>query len=144
MSELLDSILQEGNLSSESVPEQGLGVGALVTMNSHGDGPVGYMVTGFAWDALTAANAGHNPNIVKLRVLNPSQVSRWQQETGCPLPPIEGVNENSWNHMELVAPVSGSAATLTVPEGWVEDQSWLNAQFENAQSPNWYDNRWNS
>lgn len=126
----------------EGLAAQGLGVGALVTMNTYENQRVGYIVTGFHWDHLTAQNAGNNPNIVQLRALNPAQVSRWQQETGCPLPPIEGVNENSWNQLELVGPVSGSAATLTVPEGWVEDQSWVDGQFAEAQSPNWHDNRY--
>ena len=126
----------------DGLAAQGLGVGALVTMNTHADQRVGYIVTGFHWDHLTAQNAGHNPNIVQLRALNPAQVSRWQQETGCPLPPIEGVNENSWNQLELVGPVSGSAALLTAPEGWVEDQSWVDGQFAEAQSPNWHDNRY--
>jgi len=126
-----------------ALTEQGLGVGAIVTKNAH-SGPIGYLVTGFNWEHVTARTITTNPNVVKLRVLNPSQVSNWERETGVPLPPIEGVNENSWDQIELVAPVSGSAVTIAsgLPEGWVEDQSWLDAQFEGAQSLNWSDNRY--
>ena len=127
----------------EGMRELGLGVGALVVQESHGGERIGYMVTGFNFNHVTAQTIGHNPNIVQIRALNPAQVSRWQQESSVPLPPIEGVNENSWStNLTLAAPVSGSAAVLAVPEGWVEDQSWLAAQFEDAQSPNWHENRY--
>ena len=124
-----------------ALTERGLGVGAIVTTNGR-ETPIGYLVTGFNWEHVTARTIGSNPNIVQLRVLNASQVSRWQQETAVPLPPIEGVNENSWNHVELVAPVSGSAVTVAsgLPEGWTEDQAWLESQFEDAQSPNYHEN----
>ena len=122
-----------------ALTERGLGVGAIVTKNAH-SGPIGYLVTGFNWEHVTARTITTNPNVVQLQVLNNSQVSNWERTTAVPLPPIEGVNENSWDQIELVAPVSGSAAILTVPEGWVEDQDWLEAQFDGAQSPNWNDN----
>lgn len=123
----------------EALQERGLGIGALVTLNQH-TGPVGYMVTGFHWAAVTAASIDRNPNIVQLQVLNAALVPSYMKQTGCPLPPIEGVNENSWDTINLVAPVSGSAAMVSVPEGWVESQDWLAAQFEGAKSPNWHDN----
>jgi hypothetical protein len=124
-----------------ALTERGLGVGAIVTKNSH-SGPIGYLVIGFNWEHVTARTITTNPNVVQLRVLNNSQVSSWERTTGVPLPPIEGVNENSWDQIELVAPVSGSAVTVAsgLPEGWIEDSSWLDAQFEGAQSPNWHDN----
>ena len=124
-----------------ALTEQGLGVGAIVTTNGR-EAPIGYLVTGFNWEHVTARTIGQNPNIVNLRVLNPSQVSRWQRETAVPLPPIEGVNENSWDHVELVAPVSGSAVTIAsgLPEGYTEDQDWLVDQFDGAQSPDYHDN----
>jgi hypothetical protein len=124
-----------------ALTEQGLGVGAIVTTNGR-EAPIGYLVTGFNWEHVTARTIGQNPNIVNLRVLNPSQVSRWQRETAVPLPPIEGVNENSWDHVELVAPVSGSAVTVAsgLPEGYTEDQDWLVDQFDGAQSPDYHEN----
>jgi hypothetical protein len=122
-----------------ALQEQGLGIGALVTVNQHA-GPVGYMVTGFNWSAVTAATIDRNPNIVQLQVLNPALVPSYMKQTGCPLPPIEGVNDNSWDTINLVAPVSGSAALINVPDGWVESQDWLEGQFDGAKSPNWNNN----
>ena len=120
----------------------GLGVGSLVTVNSY-EGLRGYMVKGFNWEYVTAKRITNNPHIVQLQVLNPESVSRWDRDKAVPLPPIEGVNENSWDQIELVGPVSGTAALATIPEGFVDDQEWLKEQFAEAKSPDFDDNRWN-
>tara|TARA_B100001175_G_scaffold304274_1_gene300103 strand:- start:1113 stop:1751 length:639 start_codon:yes stop_codon:yes gene_type:complete len=120
----------------------GLGVGSLVTVNSY-DGLRGYMVKGFNWEYVTAKRITNNPHIVQLQVLNAEGVSRWDRDKAVPLPPIEGVNENSWDQIELVGPVSGTAALATIPEGFADDQDWLKEQFAEAKSPNFHENRYN-
>ena len=122
-----------------ALEQTGLGIGALVTIQNH-NGVVGYMVKGVHWEHVTANKIGNNPHILRVEALNPAQVGRWDREKGVPLPPIQGVNENSWDQVELVGPVSGSAAVATIPEGWVEDQSWLKEQFADAKSPSYHDN----
>ena len=126
----------------ENLEERGLGIGALVTRDQYGE-KIGYMVTGFHLDQINSESINHNPNVIQITALNPSQVQNYNRVVGIPLPPIEGVNDGSWNtNTELVAPVSGSAVTSILPEGWVEDGSFLDALFEDRQSPNWGDNRY--
>ena len=122
--------------------EAGLGIGALV-VRGEGENQVGYMVKGFNWENINHENIKHNPNVVHLEVLNPASVNNWNRTSQIPLPPMEGVNENSWNtNTQLVGPVSGSAVQSVVPEGWVENQDFLVGMFEDRQSPNWHDNRY--
>lgn len=126
-----------------ALEEKGLGIGALVTVEQWNQAPVGYMVTGFLWEHVTAAKIGNNPQVVRIKCISPDKVSRWDIEKTVPLPPIEGINENSWNSVELVAPVSGSQALSIVPEDFIEDQGdWLKKQFEDAKSPSYDSNRW--
>lgn len=125
----------------QGLREQGLGIGALVTVEQWSE-KVGYMVTGFVWENITAAKMPHNPNVVKITALNKEKVSRWDQEKCVALPPIDGVNENSWNQVELVAPVSGSQVEAIVPMGFTNNQDWIKEQFKEARSPNWYDNKY--
>jgi len=125
-----------------ALQEQGLGIGALVTKTEYGE-KIGYMVTGFNLEQVNSESINHNPNVIQITALNPSQVQSYNRVTGIPLPPIEGVNDGTWNtNTELVGPVSGSAAVVTIPDGWVEDGSFLEALFEDRQSPNWSDNRY--
>ena len=52
--------------------------------------------------------------------------------------------EQSWGRERntVIGPVSGSAVQSVVPEGWVENQDFLVGMFEDRQSPNWHDNRY--
>ena len=127
---------------AEALEESGLGIGALLTRGQE-ENRTGWMVTGFQLDNLTHESVKHNPNVVILQVLNPDSVNSWQRQDSVPLPAIENVNENSWNdYTKLAGPVSGSAAASCIPEGWVEDESFLKGMFEDRQSPNWHDNRY--
>ena len=127
---------------AEQMTVCGLGIGSLVA-RGEGERRIGYMVTGFNWESVNHENIQHNPNIVQLEVLNPNGVQSWNRTTSIPLPPMEGINENSWNtNTQLVGPVSGSAVEACVPEGWVDNQEFLVKMFEDRQSPNWWDNRY--
>ena len=126
----------------EALEERGLGIGALITREQYGE-KIGYMVTGFNLEQVNSESINHNPNVIQITALNPSQVQSYNRVTGIPLPPIEGVNDGSWNtNTELVAPVSGSAVTSVLPDGWVDDGAFLEGLFEDRQSPNWHDNRY--
>ncbi len=128
---------------AKALASAGLGIGALVVREDRYGSKTGYMVTGFNMTDLTNESVNHNPNVVQLKVLNTTNVDRWNLTTAIPLPPIEGVNENSWNqNTQLVGPVSGSAVTEALPEGWIEDESFLTEMFNGRQSPDWYENRW--
>tara|TARA_R110002020_G_scaffold420213_1_gene629366 strand:- start:490 stop:1221 length:732 start_codon:yes stop_codon:yes gene_type:complete len=127
---------------AENLQTVGLGIGALV-VRGEGESRIGYMVKGFNWDHINCENITHNPNVVQIEVLNPTTVNSWNREAQIPLPPIEGINDNSWNtNTQLVGPVSGSAVQAIVPEGWVDNQDFLKGMFEDRQSPNWHDNRY--
>lgn len=127
---------------AEQMAARGLGIGALVA-RGEGAGRTGYMVTGFNWEHINHENIQHNPSVVQLEVLNPTGVPGWNRTAAIPLPPMEGINENSWNtNTHLVGPVSGSAVEAIVPEGWVDNQDFLEKMFEDRQSPNWWDNRY--
>jgi len=126
-----------------ALENRGLGIGALITQNKHGSGSkkVGYMVTGFQLSYVNSESINHNPDVIQVTALNPSEVSSYRRVTSIPLPPIEGVNENSWSqNTELVGPVNSAAVVL--PDGWIEDESFLDAMFRERKSPNHYDNQY--
>jgi hypothetical protein len=124
-----------------ALKDRGLGIGSLITQREYGDRKVGYMVTGFALSYVNSESINHNPDVIQVTALNPSEVVSYRRVMSIPLPPIEGINENSWSqNMELVGPVKSAAVVL--PDGWVDDESFLDAMFRERKSPNHYDNQY--
>jgi hypothetical protein len=127
-----------------ALENKGLGIGALITQKEYGDRKVGYMVTGFELSYVNSESINHNPDVIQVTALNPSEVASYRRVMRIPLPPIEGVNENSWSqNTELVGPVSEAAVVAVLPVGWVDDDSFLEQMFKDRKSPNHYDNQYN-
>ena len=120
--------------------ERGIGIGALVQTRRY-DSTLAYMVKGINWNAMTHRSGNNNSSIINLEILNPSLVSGWQRNNQIPVPPVNAESTN-WDAYEVIGPVPGAAVPLTIPDGWLEDTSWLEDMFEGAQSPNWHENRY--
>ena len=120
--------------------ERGIGIGALVQTRRY-DSTLAYMVKGINWNAMTHRSGNNNSSIINLEILNPSLVSGWQRNNQIPVPPVNAESTN-WDAYEVIGPVPGAAVPLTIPDGWLEDTSWLEGMFEGAQSPNWHENRY--
>ena len=133
--------------------QMGLGVGALVRTEQYGN-PVLWMVENIALEQVNheMLETGQAYNFIQLKRLSgASQCSRWDlnHSVGCPALPPEvlmefNVAQNGRGVFEIVGPVA-SGVEQNMTEEWLsgEDVNLKNV-FEGRQSPNAYENRWES
>ena len=128
---------------AEALKEKGLGVGALVTKPSYYTHKVtGFMVVGFDLAVINSETVHHNPAVVRLKALNPQTLDSWEVNQDIPLPPMAGVNDNSWSDkVEVVGPINKEDVTLGMPKDWIDDDSFLKGLYEDRKSPNYYENQ---
>lgn len=141
-----DTVIYTGDLRRRliaAMKDAGLGVGSIVAWDVYGERR-GYMVTGFVNEAqLHSDSVRHNQDFLKCKALHTKNVSRWDLEKTIGLPALENIPEleNAWSRLEIVAPVSAEQVEAGLPEGWVENMSFLDRLYSERQADNYYENR---
>ena len=128
----------------ETLKRRGLGVGALVAHEKYGE-KIAYMVKGVNWTGINHRSGNNNSGLIQIEVLNPGNMSHWQRSTTIPLPPVQGESAEEslqWNNYQVIGPIAAEAVSSTIPDGWLEDNSFVTAMFDGQQSPDFYENQY--
>ncbi len=126
-----------------AMKDAGLGIGSIVAWDVYGERR-GYMVTGFVNSVgLHSDSVRHNQDFLMCKALNTNNVSRWDLQKSMGLPALENIPElvHAWSSLEVVAPVSPEQVEAGLPEGWVENMSFLDGLYKERQSENYHNNR---